>query len=71
MALLSEMATVEFDESLTDSEILSKNIASLGFDVKVITVTTKTEFTTVRFKVCGSKLQSISFPLSFFLILCY
>jgi Cu+-exporting ATPase len=51
VALLSELATVEFDENLTDSDILTKDIASLGFDVNLIAVTTRTEFTTVRFKV--------------------
>ena len=51
VALLSEIATVEFDEDLTDSDILAKDIASLGFDVELIALTTDTELTTVRFKV--------------------
>ena len=54
VALLSEMATVEFDEDLTDTDTLTKEIASLGFDVKLISVTTKTEVSTAKFKVCMS-----------------
>lgn len=52
VALLSEMATVEFDEDLTDADTLTKEISSLGFDVKLISVTTKTEVSTAKFKVC-------------------
>lgn len=52
MALLSEMATVEFDEDLTDTDTLVKEIASLGFDVKLTSITTKTEVSTAKFKVC-------------------
>ena len=52
VALLSEMATVEFDECVTDADILSKDISSLGYDVELIAVTTQTEFSTVKFKVC-------------------
>ena len=51
MALLSEVATVEFDECQTDTEKLAKDISSLGFDVELIGISTKAEFSTVKFKV--------------------
>ena len=51
VALLSEMATVEFDEQLTDSDILTSDIASLGFDVTCMAVTSDTQFSKVDFKV--------------------
>ena len=50
VALLSEMATVEFDEQLTDSDILTSDIASLGFDVTCMAVTSDTQFSKVDFK---------------------
>ena len=51
VALLSEMATVEFDEQITDSDILTSDIASLGFDVTCMAVTSDTQFSKVDFKV--------------------
>ena len=51
MALLSEMATVEFDEDLTTSEAVRTDIASLGFDVECIAVNNNTDFSRVNFKV--------------------
>ena len=69
VALLSEVATVEFDECQTDTEKLAKDISSLGFDVELIGISTKAEFSTVKFKVricCFFVLESC-FPVLIYL----
>ena len=51
MALLSEMATVEFDEDLITSDALTAGIAALGFEVECVAVSNNTEFSRVNLKV--------------------
>lgn len=51
VALLSEMATVEFDEQVTTSDTLTTDIASLGFDVECVAVNSASDFSKVNFKV--------------------
>ena len=45
------MAKVEYDEQLTSSEILSSDIASLGFDVMCTAVNSANKITIAKFKV--------------------
>ena len=45
------MATVEFNESITTSDALVTDIASLGFDVECVAVSSSSDFSKVNFKV--------------------
>ena len=51
VALLSEMATVEFDELITTSDALTADISSLGFDVECVAVSGSSDFSKANFKV--------------------
>ena len=63
VALLSEIATVEFDEYLTTSDALTTDIASLGFDAECIAVSSNTEVSRVNFKVTLQYYHSLRRPL--------
>ena len=51
VALLSEMATVEFDEDTTTTEAIASGIGALGFDVECVGVSSNTECSRIDFKV--------------------
>ena len=51
VALLSEMATVEFDEDTTTTETIARDIGALGFDVECVGVSSNTECSRIDFKV--------------------